>query len=75
MEIKFTEKGKSKGKVAVTGTLATMRKGETWRTDCTQVDPDYLRIACTRLGRQTGAQFTVSHTLQMDGGITVTRTE
>ena len=73
MEIKFTEKGKSKGKVAVTGTLVTM--GETWRTDCTQVDPDYLRIACTRLSRQTGAQFTVSHTLQMDGGITVTRTE
>lgn len=75
MEIKYTEKGKSKGKVAVTGTLVTMRKGETWRTDCTLVDPDYLRIACTRLSRQTGAQFTVSHTQAMGNTIIITRTE
>ena len=73
MEIIITEKGKSKGRISVARTLATMKKREKWETTTRDVDPDYVRIACTRLSRTLGREFSVSHTLAMGESITIQR--
>lgn len=73
MEIIRSDKGKGKGRISAARTLATMRKNERWETSTTEVDPDYLRTACTKLSRTSGRQYRVNHTIDMGTKIIVTR--
>ena len=73
MEIIRSDKGKNKGRISVARTLASMKKRERWETTTAEVDPDYVRAACSKLTRTTGKEFTVTHTLTMGNAITITR--
>lgn len=73
MEIIRSEKGKNRGRISVARTLASMRKLEKWETTTEEVDLDYVRIACAKLSRTSGRNYSVSHTLSMGEQILVTR--
>lgn len=74
MEIIRSQKGKNKGGISVTRTLATMRKREKWQTSTTEVAIGYVREACSKFARVYGREFTVSHTAEMGDTIVITRT-
>ena len=74
MEIILTEKGKNKGRISVARTLASMKVGETWNASTADVDPFYIRSACSKFRHTLSRDFTVSHTLENKDLITVTRT-
>lgn len=73
MEIIRTDKGRNKGRISVARTLSSMKKHEKWETSTTEVDPDYLRAACSKLYRTQGREYSVSHTLSMGSQIIITR--
>lgn len=73
MEVIITDKGHSKGRINVTKTLASLRQGESWETNTTEVDPDYVRVKATKLARALGREFSVSHTQAMGDTIIITR--
>lgn len=73
MEILLTEKGKNKGRISVTRTLITLAVGESWETTTDDVDLNYLRVACTTMGRRMQREFSVSNTLDMGNTIVITR--
>ena len=73
MEIQITEKGKNKGRISVTRTLNTLAVGESWETTTDDVDLNYLRVACTTMGRRMQREFSVSNTLDMGNTIVITR--
>lgn len=50
-----------------------MKKREKWETTTRDVDPDYVRIACTKLSRTLGREFSVSHTQAMGESIIIQR--
>ena len=62
------------GRISVARTLASMTVGETWSANAAEVDPYYVRHACSKLRHTLGRDFTVSHTLENKDLITVTRT-
>lgn len=74
MEIIFTETGKNKGRISVARTLASMQVGETWIASTADVEPFYVRHACSKLRHTLNRDFTVSHTLEHKELITVKRT-
>lgn len=73
MEVIITDKGHSKGRINVTKTLASLRQGESWETNTTEVDPDYVRVKAAKLARALGREFSVSHTQAMGDTIIITR--
>lgn len=73
MEVIITDKGHSKGRINVTKTLASLRQGESWETNTTEVDPDYVRVRAAKLARALGREFSVSHTQAMGDTIIITR--
>ena len=73
MEIIRSDKGKGKGRISAARTLATMKKHERWETSTAEVDPDYVRVACAKLSRTSGRQYSVNHTLDTGSRIIVTR--
>lgn len=73
MEVIITDKGHSKGRINVTKTLASLHQGESWETNTTEVDPDYVRVKAAKLARALGREFSVSHTQAMGDTIIITR--
>lgn len=73
MEVIITDKGHSKGRINVTKTLESLHQGESWETNTSEVDPNYVRVMCAKLSRALGREFSVSHTLAMGNTIIITR--
>lgn len=73
MEIIYTEKGVSKGRISVARTLATMDKGEQWTASVQDVDPFYVRTACWKIAKLTRKEFSVTHTAETGDTIIITR--
>lgn len=73
MEIIRSTKGKNKGGISVTHTLATMRKREKWEVSASEVNSGYIREAASKFARLYGREFTVSHTAEAGDIITITR--
>ena len=73
MEINRSTKGKNKGGISVTRTLATMRKREKWETSTSEVSVGYVREAACKFARLYDREFTVSHTAEMEDKIIITR--
>ena len=73
MEIIRSDKGQNKGRISAAQTLASMKIRERWETTTAEVNPDYVRAACSKLSRTLGRDYSVSHTLAMGAHIIVTR--
>ena len=73
MEVIRAQKGKNKGGISVTRTLATMRKREKWEVSASEVNIGYVREAASKFARLYGREFTVSHTAEAGDIITITR--
>lgn len=73
MEIIRTQKGKNKGGISVTRTLATMRRREKWEASASEVNIGYVREVASKFARLYGREFTVSHTVEMGDSIVITR--
>ena len=73
MEIIRSEKGKNKGGISVTRTLATMRKREKWTTSTQDVNIGYVREVACKFAKKYGREFAVSHTIEMGDEIIITR--
>ncbi len=73
MEVIRAQKGKNKGGISVTRTLATMRMNEKWRVSASAVNIGYVREAASKFARLYGREFTVSHTAEAGDIITITR--
>ena len=74
MEIIRSEKGKNKGKISVTRTLATMRKREKWEADAAELNIGYIRECASKLSKLTSREFSVSNTAEMGHKIIIIRT-
>lgn len=74
MEIIRSEKGKSKGKISVMKTLATMRKREKWEADAADLNIGYVRECASKMAKIMGREFSVSNTAEMGNKIIIIRT-
>jgi hypothetical protein len=74
MEIIRSEKGKNKGKTSVARTLASMRRREKWEANASEINYGYVRECASKLARNMGREFSVSHTAEMGDTIIITRT-
>ena len=74
MEIIRSEKGKNKGKISVTRTLATLRKMEKWEADAAELNIGYVRECASKLAKTMGSEFSVSNTAEMGNKIIIQRT-
>jgi hypothetical protein len=74
MEIIRSEKGKNKGGISVTRTLATMRRREKWEADAAELNVGYVRECASKIAKTMGREFSVSHTAEMGNTIVIIRT-
>jgi len=73
MEIVRHTTGKSKGRISVLHTIATMLPGEEWVVSREDVDLGYAQVCCCKYAQKTGIPFKVSS--PACGDITIKRTD
>ena len=72
MEIIRHTTGRASGSISVLNTIETMREGDTWVADLTEVKSSTVYSTCSEYGSMHGKQFRVSMK-ENEGKITITR--
>lgn len=72
MEIIRHTSGKATGRISILKTIETMRIGEIWVADPSDVVISTVQVTCSEYGKLHNKQFTVS-LVENEGKVTITR--